>query len=164
MPITILDRFNAANIGHTFDYVISILDSKDIEIKDFGNKHLIVYFQDTEFPTDTEFSDMLNAIKIILSWAESNQITINDKLLVHCHAGVSRSSAVAWFLLIKLGKEDYRTAFQTLYKARPSIWPNTKVLEIADTLLGLNGELTKLSSLVNAEISSNRNDYLGYGG
>ncbi|NBC33150.1 MAG: protein-tyrosine-phosphatase [Alphaproteobacteria bacterium] len=60
-------------------------------------------------------------------------------LLVHCHAGVSRSTAAAAILMCqdKPGREE--DAFAAIRRIRPRSWPNSRMIAFADTLLGRGG-------------------------
>jgi predicted protein tyrosine phosphatase len=63
-------------------------------------------------------------------------------LLVHCHMGVSRSTA-AMGLILAQARPD-RPALDALAEVRrirPRIWPNLRVIELGDVLLGRGGEL-----------------------
>jgi predicted protein tyrosine phosphatase len=63
-------------------------------------------------------------------------------LLVHCHIGISRSSA-AMALILAQARPD-RPALEALAEVRrirPRIWPNLRVIELGDELLGRDGAL-----------------------
>ena len=63
-------------------------------------------------------------------------------LLVHCHAGVSRSTA-AMTLLLAQARPD-RPAVEALSEVsriRPIAWPNLRMIELGDRQLGRNGEI-----------------------
>ena len=63
-------------------------------------------------------------------------------LLVHCHMGISRSTA-AMALILTQARPD-RPASEALAEVRrirPRIWPNLRVIELGDELLGRGGEL-----------------------
>jgi predicted protein tyrosine phosphatase len=63
-------------------------------------------------------------------------------LLVHCHMGVSRSTA-AMTLILAQARPD-RPAIEALAevrRVRPRIWPNLRVIELGDALLGRRGTL-----------------------
>lgn len=62
-------------------------------------------------------------------------------LLVHCFAGVSRSTASAAILLAldHPGRED--EVFATLAAIRPRSWPNSAMIAEADRLLGRRGRM-----------------------
>ncbi|MFK0685819.1 protein-tyrosine-phosphatase [Ochrobactrum sp. BD67] len=63
-------------------------------------------------------------------------------LLVHCHMGVSRSTA-AMVSLMAQGNPDESTdnLFARLVAIRPQAWPNSQMIGFADEQLGRNGEL-----------------------
>jgi predicted protein tyrosine phosphatase len=63
-------------------------------------------------------------------------------LLVHCHAGVSRSTS-AMVLLLAQARPDVAAAdvIEQVAKTRPHAWPNLRILEIGDAVLGRGGEL-----------------------
>jgi len=66
----------------------------------------------------------------------------NAHLLVHCHAGVSRSTAsVALILAQALPQAPARDIFGELLRIRPQAWPNLRVVELGDALLARGGEL-----------------------
>lgn len=63
-------------------------------------------------------------------------------LLVHCMAGISRSTACAISIITDhLGPGSERKAAEFVRKQRPIARPNRLVLSHADTLLGRNGAL-----------------------
>jgi predicted protein tyrosine phosphatase len=64
------------------------------------------------------------------------------RLLVHCHMGISRSSA-AMALILAQARPD-RPASEALgevRRIRPRIWPNLRLIELGDAQLGRRGEL-----------------------
>jgi len=63
-------------------------------------------------------------------------------LLVHCHAGVSRSTAS--MALIAAQAVPAMTApdvFDAVLRVRPQAWPNLLIVELGDALLGRGGAL-----------------------
>ena len=65
-----------------------------------------------------------------------------DHLLIHCMAGISRSTACAVAVLADhLGQGSERRAAEIVRSRRPQARPNRLVLSHADTLLGRNGVL-----------------------
>jgi len=62
-------------------------------------------------------------------------------LLIHCHAGISRSTAAAALLL---AKEDPERAAESIFaeiaRLRPRAWPNLLMLEYGEAALGRRGE------------------------
>lgn len=63
-------------------------------------------------------------------------------VLVHCHAGMSRSTA-AMTLLLTQARSDRPAAdaLAEVVRIRPHAWPNLRIVECGDDLLGRNGEL-----------------------
>lgn len=63
-------------------------------------------------------------------------------LLVHCHAGVSRSSASMALLIAQaMPNRSGDAIFADILRIRPQIWPNLRIVEIGDGALGRNGDL-----------------------
>ena len=66
----------------------------------------------------------------------------NAHLLVHCHMGISRSTASMALILAQARPDRPATeAFAEVRRIRPRIWPNLRVVELGDELLGRGGEL-----------------------
>lgn len=82
-------------------------------------------------------------IRDIIGLAESLR-TSAGKVLVHCEAGVSRSSAAAlimyacWF-----GKGKEQEALECVVQQRPIARPNQLMVSIADKLMGRGGRLVE---------------------
>ena len=63
-------------------------------------------------------------------------------LLVHCHAGISRSTAAMALMLAQaLPQRPASDVFQEVLRIRPPAWPNLRIVELGDAMLGRNGEL-----------------------
>jgi predicted protein tyrosine phosphatase len=64
-------------------------------------------------------------------------------LLVHCHAGVSRSTAAMTMLLAQAHPEqDEDELFDRIGRVRPQAWPNSLMIGMADEQLRRDGRLT----------------------
>jgi predicted protein tyrosine phosphatase len=63
-------------------------------------------------------------------------------LLVHCHAGISRSTA-SMMLILAQARPDLsaRDILSHIVSIRPRAWPNLRILEFGDAMLGRKGEL-----------------------
>jgi predicted protein tyrosine phosphatase len=67
---------------------------------------------------------------------------VEGHLLVHCHMGVSRSTAAMLTLLARTHPEESEDGlFERLAEIRPQAWPNSLMVEFADGLLSRNGRL-----------------------
>jgi predicted protein tyrosine phosphatase len=63
-------------------------------------------------------------------------------LLVHCHAGISRSTAaVALILSQALPDRDADEIMQEVLRIRAKAWPNLLMLEFGDAMLGRKGQI-----------------------
>nr|WP_294521745.1 protein-tyrosine-phosphatase [uncultured Rhodopila sp.] len=63
-------------------------------------------------------------------------------LLVHCHAGISRSSASMALLIARaMPDQPGESIFAEIMRIRPQIWPNLRIVELGDQALGRNGDL-----------------------
>lgn len=64
-------------------------------------------------------------------------------LLVHCHMGISRSTAAMLTLMAQANPDEAGDAlFTRLVAIRPQAWPNSQMIGFADEQLGRRGELT----------------------
>jgi predicted protein tyrosine phosphatase len=64
-------------------------------------------------------------------------------LLIHCHAGISRSTAAMLAILAQAHPhESERSLADRITRIRPQAWPNLRMVVFADALLGRGGRLT----------------------
>jgi predicted protein tyrosine phosphatase len=73
-------------------------------------------------------------------------------LLIHCHAGISRSTAAMLMILAQAyPRESEDAAGERLLAIRPQAWPNSRMIAFADELLGRDGRLTAAVSRIYSE-------------
>ena len=71
------------------------------------------------------------------------------RLLVHCHMGVSRSTASAALVLAQaLPDRPGGEVFREIMRVRPQAWPNLRLLEIGDAMLTRGGGLVAAAAEV----------------
>ncbi len=76
--------------------------------------------------------------------AASRDQRTEGHLLVHCHMGISRSTAAMTTLLAQAHPEEGEDRlFERLAEIRPQAWPNLRMIEFADDLLGRRGRLVE---------------------
>jgi predicted protein tyrosine phosphatase len=64
-------------------------------------------------------------------------------LLIHCHAGISRSTAAMLMILAQAYPRETEDAIvDRLLEIRPQAWPNSRMIGFADELLGRDGRLS----------------------
>ena len=125
-----------------YDAVITIENSlaKDpFRIETSHPKQCVLIFDDITKPFDDyvlpEERHVRSAISFAREWA-------SPSLLVHCHAGMSRSPAIALAILAEwLGSGREEEAVAELLKVVPLCTPNSLLVELADKVLGRDGEL-----------------------
>jgi predicted protein tyrosine phosphatase len=64
-------------------------------------------------------------------------------LLIHCHAGLSRSTAAMLMILAQAHPHETEEAVVgRLLQIRPQAWPNSRMIGFADDRLGRDGRLS----------------------
>jgi predicted protein tyrosine phosphatase len=82
------------------------------------------------------------------------------RLLVHCHAGVSRSTASAILLMAQRDPaRDPNEIVDEVARQRPQAWPNLRIVEIGDRLLGRGGALVEAVRGHYRQVIAARPDY-----
>ena len=85
-------------------------------------------------------------VKAILAFGDAlaRETTRSEgHLLVHCHMGISRSTAAMLMLLAQARPQaDEDMVMERLRGMRPQAWPNLRMIEFADDFLGRNGRFT----------------------
>ena len=123
--------------------VISIL-SPDSEFPTFetvgGDDHLQLSFHDVAAPSPhlsaPGMHDMMRLLMFLRSWDRATP------MLIHCWAGISRSTASAYIATCLLQPErSERELAQNLRRASPSATPNPMLIKLADEALGREGRM-----------------------
>jgi len=133
-------------------HVLSILDPNWPEPEAF-------FAYDPHHRTEMHFSDAIEPgpaivlpqahhVEEILAFGANFQRDLAARgeghLLIHCHAGISRSTAAMTTLLVQADPEaTEERIFERLVAIRPKAWPNSRMIGFADDLLGLGGRLTE---------------------
>ena len=126
-------------------HVLSIIDTHEPRPEALdgfaGIEHELIRFDDVvaEYPG---FEACTPAhIEKVLAFGERVHATPGSHVLVHCHAGVSRSQAAAAILMCQHAPGEEEAAFLRLLELRKHGWPNTRIVEFADQLLKRDGAL-----------------------
>jgi predicted protein tyrosine phosphatase len=73
----------------------------------------------------------------------------NPHLLIHCHAGFSRSPAALALLLAQARPSLVAEFLATeVPRIRPNAWPNLRIIELGDSMLHRRGALVDAASLI----------------
>jgi predicted protein tyrosine phosphatase len=137
-----LDEHCAAGVTH----VLSILDPDWPDPPAFAafppHHRLALRFNDIIDPRPDQLAPASADIARLLAFGREPDLTAGSHLLIHCHAGVSRSTAAAALILAQARPDRAaREALEAAAQLRPRAWPNLRILEFGDALLGRNGEL-----------------------
>ncbi|WP_237477670.1 tyrosine phosphatase family protein [Lichenibacterium dinghuense] len=80
-------------------------------------------------------------------------------LLVHCHMGISRSTAAMTMLLAQAHPEQGEAEIaERVHAIRPIAWPNLRMIEMADDALGRAGRLVAAAATLYAGNLARRPD------
>jgi len=81
-------------------------------------------------------------VEQLLSFGRDLTEARGTHLLVHCHAGVSRSTAAATLILAQARPDrPAEEVLQAVVRRRSHAWPNLRILELGDALLDRRGEI-----------------------
>lgn len=155
MSIAIMSLAQARRHKRKFDAVLTI---EDPGIRNGLRFHrgaapdqLILKFDDIDAPRDPWRAASAEDVQAGLDFGRKHG---DGKLMVHCFAGIGRSTAMAMAIFAdRLG--DPEEARLAMLEAQPEACPNLIVLAHADNLLGFDGALLSTVVTWDAEMSRN---------
>jgi predicted protein tyrosine phosphatase len=127
-------------------HVLSILDPGWPDLDAFGSF-------DPHQRLELRFHDVIDAgpgwvvperedVERLLAFGREASQARETHLLVHCHAGMSRSTAAATLIVAQTRPDrPAEEALVAVVRQRPHAWPNLRILELGDALLGRRGEI-----------------------
>ncbi len=129
-------------------HVLSILDPEYPVPEAFGqygeHERLELRFHDIIDPTPGMILPQPEDVGAILSFGRSlaSEPQPLSRLIVHCHAGISRSTAsMALILAQAMPEQSAEAILGIVYGIRDKAWPNLRIIEIGDRMLGRDGSL-----------------------
>jgi len=159
-----LPQFTISGLGdvrnhsrqESFSHVVSIWDTATRgdgpdQIKSFfpASRFYLARFDDIETESDTAVTK--ETVRAILEFGSG--LSTSDKVLVHCLAGVSRSSSVAFALACQFaGPGNEAAVLRTLIERAPWIKPNRRVVQFADALLRRDGRMVAAVGVIWAKL------------
>lgn len=154
ISISLLTICGLEELGHHSDravtHVLSIIDPDCPDPEAFGaydpHHRTILRFHDVVEPFLGYVMPEPGHVEAILAFGESlkhgAEAREQGHLLVHCHAGISRSTAAMAMLLAQTyPDQDEDRIFERLVAIRPQAWPNSRMIAYADRLLSRDGRL-----------------------
>lgn len=141
-------------------HVLSILDPGWPEPEPIRNfdleRRLKLHFHDVIEPMPGWIAPERWDVELLLAFgrkltqsAETASQANGTHLLVHCHAGLSRSTASAILLLAQsYPSKPAHDIVGQIIRLRPQAWPNLRIIELGDALLGRDGEIIASVSML----------------
>lgn len=139
----------AALRDHSVTHVLSILDPDWPDPADFAewgeHKRHTLRFHDiiAEYPGFD--APTPRHVEKVIAFGEAMEAAGEPvgHLLIHCHAGISRSTASMAVLLARETPGQEAAVFDRLREIRPRAWPNSRMIAFADEILGCGGRLVE---------------------
>lgn len=89
-------------------------------------------------------------VQKFLEWGKN--LPLDAVVVVHCEAGVSRSTAAAFALMVQhKGRDKIHECAKDLLSVRPQAIPNPLITKYADELLECNGKLHQTAENISNE-------------
>lgn len=132
-------------------HVLSILDPDWPEPELFGSfgehERTVLRFHDIIVPMAGQVLPQREDVEAILGFHDDvlaeERGSADTHVLIHCHAGISRSTAAMAMLLAKAyPDEDELALMRRLHAIREKAWPNARMIAFADESLGRGGRLS----------------------
>ncbi|GGF46342.1 hypothetical protein GCM10011611_61030 [Aliidongia dinghuensis] len=146
--IEIAGASRARRVKRRFDAVITIEDpglppSRRVRFHRVPHPdHLVLIFEDLDEPHPPIITATIEHVEAAISFARERPAA---SLLVHCHAGIGRSPAIALAIIAdRLGSGFEPEALGELLRLRPMAVPNLLAIKHADAALDRNGKLLAL--------------------
>ncbi len=129
--------------AHKPSHVLSLL-SPDMDAPerthDWPENHLVLKFNDIATPMDGLTAPTEQTVHELLAFGAA--WTGAAPMLVHCWAGISRSTAAAYVLACqRMGAGAEEIIAQNLRMVSPMATPNPLMIALADDILDRNGEM-----------------------
>jgi predicted protein tyrosine phosphatase len=137
-----LDSHSVRGVTH----VLSILDPDWPEPASFQafapHGRVTLYFHDAIEPGPGIILPQAAHVESVLAFGRDLDGDLRH-LLIHCHAGISRSTAAMTMILAQaFPGENEDSIIERLLLVRPQAWPNSRMIAFADESLGRGGRLT----------------------
>ena len=129
-------------------HILSLLDPEASEPEHFGayppHARLVLRFHDIIEPLPAMVLPEPAHVEACLEFGRGLVDNGPGHLLVHCHMGISRSSAAMAALLLQAHPQaDEDAVLARVLSIRPQAWPNSRIIGFADDLLQRRGRLNR---------------------
>jgi predicted protein tyrosine phosphatase len=152
-----------ASLKRRFSHIVSIWDPEWIErggVEDELRRRIfektrlhVAYFHDVSTEETGRIAPVEDDLRRILAF--TRELEADSEILVHCWAGISRSTAVAYAILCQAtGPERERECIEAVIAARPQAFPNSLIVELCDKILERGGSMRRVCDEMLSEIFS----------
>ena len=139
-------------LRNPFTHIVSIWDPEWVErggVENQLRKRLpvetrlhIAYFHDTSIEEPGRQAPAEDDLRRILAFAAN--LEPGAEILIHCWAGISRSTAVAYAILCQAaGPGREAECIESILTARPQAFPNSLIVELGDRILNRKGAMQR---------------------
>jgi predicted protein tyrosine phosphatase len=140
-----LSQVEAARAAHRPSHLISLLSpassAETWPACDPGDAHLRLAFHDIAAPRPDLVAPSAEMVAALLAFAADWDG--RRPMLVHCWAGISRSTAAAYIIACqRTPRRSEREIAQALRRAAPQATPNPLLVSLADAALGRAGRMS----------------------
>lgn len=124
-------------------HVVTLLsDHDDVRLPDgfARDNHLQLRMHDISGPMDGYVMPKIEHVELLLGFVRRWDRT--RPIVIHCWAGISRSTAAAYSTACALNPaRDEMQIAQTIRRLSPTALPNTRIVRLADQLLDRKGRM-----------------------
>lgn len=117
----------------------SLTDHPPAGYRTFPRAKIRLHFDDITEPTLGFLPPEPEHIQRIINFGQNFTTEAPHYLLIHCWAGISRSTAAAYIVLCLTQPEV--VAAREVYRLRPQAQPNILMVRLADRILGRQGRM-----------------------
>jgi predicted protein tyrosine phosphatase len=125
-------------------HVVTLINDESLVLRPYGvaaDDHLFLRMHDIAVEIEGYRAPAEEHVHRLIAFVE--RWHRRTPLVVHCFAGISRSTAAAYIAACVLNaRRDEAAIARTLRAASPSAMPNIRLVSLADTILGRNGRMT----------------------
>jgi predicted protein tyrosine phosphatase len=126
-------------------HLVSLLGSEDNLTRPLdipAHNHLWLQLHDISEPRDGHVHPASAHVEQLIAFVERWERA--SPLVIHCYAGVSRSTAAAFVAVCTLNPRRSEAAVaEALRRASPTATPNIRIVALADDILGRNGRMVE---------------------
>jgi len=138
-----LTRLNDTVAATGARHVVSLLGNEDNLMLPPGiasGNHLWLRLHDIVEPRDGHVHPASGHVEQLIGFV--NRWERINPLVIHCYAGVSRSTAAAYVAVCTLNPRGSEASIaKALRRASPTATPNIRIVALADDMLGRNGRM-----------------------